>query len=85
MPTKSKQSTKISVPKQEYLSLKHQAQAYRNLVSSVFKQPLKDPVAEVVGDFKKTDLYTGEFLNDLEDGLSKSSYKQKYANQGIEK
>lgn len=31
-------------------------------------------IQEVVADFRKTKLYTKEFLNDLEDGLIKSSY-----------
>ena len=71
----------ITLSKQEYLRLKQQAQAYRALAAKVFEMPLKDPIAEVVTDFRTTGLYTKEFLADLEDGLRKSSYARKYANQ----
>ena len=74
-----------TLSKQEYLRLKQQAQAYRTLAAKVFEMPLRDPVAEVVADFKATALYTKEFLVDLEDGLRKSSYVQKYANQAPSK
>ena len=75
----------ITLSKQEYLRLKQQAQAYRALAAKVFEMPLRDPVAEVVADFKATDLYTKDFLADLEDGLRKSSYARKYANQASPK
>ena len=75
----------VTLSKQEYLSLKQQAQAYRALAAKVFELPLKDPVAEVVADFKTTGHYTKEFLTDLEDGLRKSSYARKYANQASPK
>ncbi|MFH1225951.1 MAG: hypothetical protein V1684_01525 [bacterium] len=35
-------------------------------------------INKVVADFKATNLYTKEFLTDLEDGLHKSSYAKKY-------
>ena len=34
---------------------------------------MKDPIGEVVNDFRKTNLYAEEFLSDMEDGLRKSS------------
>lgn len=34
-------------------------------------------IKKVVADFKATNLYTKEFLTDLEDGLHKSSYVKK--------
>jgi hypothetical protein len=71
----------ITLSKHDYLRLKKQAQAYLTMVARVFELPLRDPVEEVVSDFKATDLYTDEFLADLEDGLRKSSYSKRYANQ----
>ena len=71
----------VTLSKQEYLLLKQQAQAYRNLATQVYELPLKDPIGEVVEDFKTTKLYEDEFLADLEDGLRKSSYPKKHANQ----
>lgn len=51
----------------------------------MFELPLRDPIDEVVADLKAIDLYTDEFLLDLEDGLRKSSYAKKYANQTTRK
>ena len=34
----------------------------------------KDFIENVIVDFKATELYSDEFLRDLEDGLLKSSY-----------
>ena len=75
----------ITVSKQEYLRLKQLAQAYRIMAARMFELPLRDPVDEVVADFRATDLYTEEFLLDLEDGLRKSSYAKKYASQTTQK
>lgn len=71
----------VTLPKQEYLRLKKQAQAYRFLAAKVFELPLRDAVSEVVSDFRAANLYSEEFLSDLEDGLRLSSYAKKYANQ----
>lgn len=70
----------VTLSKSDFLDLKHQAQAYQFLVAKVFELPLKDPVGKVVEDFKKTGLYTKEFLQDFESGLRKSSYIKKYGN-----
>jgi len=75
----------VTLLKQDYLRLKQEAEAYRNMVAKVFELPLRDPVGEVVADFRATDLYTDEFLTDLEDGLRKSSYAKKYAHQTSQK
>ena len=45
----------------------------KNYAGSIFENVIKDPVNDIVSDFKKTNLYTDEFLKDLEDGLKKSS------------
>ena len=80
---KSKEA--ITLPKSEYLRLKNQAQAYRTLASTVFAMPLEDSIEGVVADFNSTGLYTNEFLEDLEDGLHKSSYHKRHANQAPKK
>lgn len=67
----------VTLPKQEYLRLMQQAEAFRTLVAKMFELPLKDSINEVVADFRAIDLYSEEFLTDLEDGLRKSSYAKK--------
>lgn len=67
----------VSIPKNEYLKLRKQAGAYRKLVGKMFETVLRDPVEDFVEDFRKTDLYTEDFLRDLGDGLRKSSYYKK--------
>ena len=71
----------ITLPKQEYLRLKQQAQAYRSLAAQLFELPLRDTVGEVAADFRDANIYSDEFLTDLENGLRKSSYAKKYAHQ----
>jgi hypothetical protein len=84
MANRISQQNVVTLPKVEYLRLKQQAEAYRTMAARMFELPLKDSVGEVVADFSATDLYTDEFLADLEDGLRKSSYAKKYANQASE-
>lgn len=61
------------IPKSEYLKLQRHATAYQKLVGFLFKSVVRDPVEDIVNDFKKTNLYTEGFLRDLKDGLQKSS------------
>lgn len=75
--------TKIILPKIEYEQLKRQAEAYREFAASFFELTIKDPIEAVVEDFRGTKLYSKDFLNDLEDGLRKSSYAKKYENKTI--
>ena len=75
---KNRQQT-VTLPKQEFIRLREQALAYRELMSRLFAMPLQDTIDEVVEDFRQTKLYTDEFLQDLESGLRKSSYAKKYA------
>lgn len=70
----------VSLPETEYRKLKKQSQAYRRFAARFFELIIKDPIKEVVDDFQKTNLYTKEFLEDLESGLRKSSYA-KYEHQ----
>ncbi|MCX6786203.1 MAG: hypothetical protein NTZ18_05175 [Candidatus Komeilibacteria bacterium] len=82
MATQIKQlNNPVTLPKQEYLRLKQQAQAYRSMVARLFELPLRDPINEVMGDFRNTNLYADGFLSDLEEGLRKSSYAKKYGHQ----
>ncbi len=68
----------ITISKKEYKKLLSQAKAYEKLAKGFFENVVKDPIDEVVSDFKKTKLYSNEFLDDLESGLRKSTYlKQK--------
>ena len=63
----------ITIPKSEYKKLLSRAKAYEKLAGSIFENAIKDPVNEIVSDFKNTNLYTDVFLKDLKDGLKKSS------------
>ena len=67
----------ITIPKNEYSKLRRQSDAYKKLSSRFFEFMIKDPIEEVINDFRKTNLYTKEFLADLGDGLKKSSYAKK--------
>lgn len=73
----------VTVPKEEYLNLKQQARAYQAFAAKVFEISMDDPVSEVVDDFRATGLYSEAFLDDLGDGLKKSSYTKKYADQSV--
>lgn len=64
----------VIVPKQEYTKLRKKAAAYEKLAGALFKAVARDPIEEVVEDFRTTGLYTDLFLRDLGDGLRKSSY-----------
>ncbi len=63
----------ITIPKTEHKKLLSRAKAYEKLAGSIFENAIKDPVKDIVSDFKKTNLYSDEFLTDLESGLKKSS------------
>ncbi|MBU3965450.1 hypothetical protein KKG29_04585 [Patescibacteria group bacterium] len=68
---------KIIISKIEYLRLKQQSAAYKRLASSFYESIPKDSIETVVDDFRKTDIYSEEFLEDLESGLKRSSYAKK--------
>ena len=65
---------KVTIPKEEYQKLQEQSQAYQKLAARLFELIIKDPIRDVVQDFKDTGLYSKGFLADLEAGLRKSSY-----------
>ena len=66
----------VTISKTKYLKLKRHAEAYRRISSRLFEFAIRDPIEDVVRDFKNTNLYTKEFLKDLEDGLRDSSYSK---------
>lgn len=67
----------ITIPKTEYERLEREAKAYRKFAERFFESVLEGSVSDVVKDFEDTGLYTKEFLEDLENGLKKSSYGKK--------
>ncbi|OHA14324.1 MAG: hypothetical protein A3G49_05885 [Candidatus Sungbacteria bacterium RIFCSPLOWO2_12_FULL_41_11] len=68
---------KIVIPKTEYIKLQKQAAAYRKLAQKLFESVLRDTVGDTVEDFQRTNLYSENFLRDLEEGLRESSYGKK--------
>ena len=64
---------KIVIPTTEYKKLRRQATAYKKLVGRLFESIVRDPIQDVVSDFRKTNFYTDEFLHDLGEGLRRSS------------
>ena len=75
----------VTLPKTKYEQLRRQAEAYRKLAAELFELVLQDPIEEVVRDFRATNLYTEEFLQDLEAGLRKSSYARRYGSKTSKK
>ena len=75
----------VTLSKTEYETLNKQAKAYKKLTARLFEFVVKDSVEEVVKDFRKTNLYSDEFLIDLESGLRKSSYSDNHENQTLKK
>jgi predicted transcriptional regulator len=64
----------VTLSKAEYRKLKQQADAYKKITKRIFESVIRAPLEEVIEDFRQTKLYTDDFLEDLEEGLSKSSY-----------
>jgi predicted transcriptional regulator len=64
----------VTLSKAEYRKLKQQADAYKKITKRIFESVIRAPLEEVIEDFRQTELYTDDFLEDLEEGLSKSSY-----------
>ena len=63
----------VTIPQTEYTRLNKQASAYRALAGTLFCSLILYSIDDFVVDFRKTNLYTDEFLKDLESGLQKSS------------
>ena len=76
----------ITIPKNEYRKLISKAKAYQKLAEHFFEGALGASAKDVVEDFRKTNLYTEEFLADLEKGLKKSTYlKQRHGHKTVTK
>jgi hypothetical protein len=73
----------ITISRVKYEQLKRQAEAYRRFAAEFFKSAVQDSLHEVVEDFRKSNLYSEDFLQDLEVGLRKSSYGKGYGNKTI--
>lgn len=71
----------VTISKVTYQRLKRHAEAYRRFAADVFEAVVRDPVGEIAHDFRKTGLYTEEFLRDLDAGLRKSSFIKKHGNR----
>ncbi len=67
----------ITIPKKEYKKLVSKANAYDKLAKDFFESVVEDSVEKVASDFTKTDLYTQDFINDLKEGLNKSSFSKR--------
>ena len=67
----------ITISKSKFDRIQRQARVYRKLAARIFESALNGTIEEVVDDFRNTDLYTEEFLNDLGAGLKKSSYAKR--------
>lgn len=68
----------MRISEKKYKRLSRQARAFRLFSTHVFESVLRDPVEDVVEDFRKTGKYTTGFLADLEEGLRKSSYARRH-------
>ena len=64
----------ITIPKEEYIQLKRIADAYKQIAGNVFQNINQDSIDDIINDFKDTDLYSEEFIDDLKNGLENSSY-----------
>ncbi|MGR3318599.1 MAG: hypothetical protein ACUZ8O_08980 [Candidatus Anammoxibacter sp.] len=67
----------VTIPEKEYQKLKQQSKAYEKLTKRLFESVVRTPVDEVIEDFRKSNIYTEDFLKDIEDGLRKSSYNKR--------
>jgi hypothetical protein len=63
----------VTIPKSEYIRLNKISEIYNRFAETVFENIIDDPIDEVVKEFRETDIYTSEFIKDLEAGLKKSS------------
>lgn len=73
----------ITISKVKYEQLKRQAEAYRRFAANFFEAAVRDPIGDITDDFRKTALYTEEFLHDLDAGLRKSSIAKKHGTGAV--
>lgn len=70
----------IIISKPEYDLLTSRSRAYEKITAKLFEFIIQDPIDQVVDDFRKTNIYSDGFIEDLESGLRKSSYAHKNEN-----
>ena len=76
-------SAQITISKPEYDLLTRRSEAYQKITAKLFEFIIQDPIDQIVEDFRKTNLYSEEFIGDLESGLRKSSYSNKNEHKTI--
>jgi hypothetical protein len=68
----------ITIPKNEYLDLKTRAEAFERIIKASHVEislvPPEKNIKKIMSAFKKTKKYSPEFLQDIEEGLARSSY-----------
>lgn len=64
----------VKISKVDFNRLERQAKAYRQFVAHMLSMVVRDPIDDVVADFKDANRYSDDFLRDLTVGLRKSSY-----------
>ena len=73
--------TTITIPKNEYQKLVEKSLRYeyirQMMEKNLFAPPPVKNARKVIGELRKTKLYSRGFLKDLEKGLRRSSYFQK--------
>ena len=75
----------VILPKNEYEKLKRQAETYRRFAARFFEMAIRDPIEEIVEDFRRANLYTEDFLKDLKSGLKKSSYTKQHETRATQR
>ncbi len=68
---------KVTITKKEHNKLLAKAKAYEKLAGIFFENVVKDPIDDIMLDFRKTGKYSNDLLQDLEKGLGNSSYFRK--------
>ena len=73
--------TTITIPKNEYQKLVEKSLRYeyirQMMEGNLFAPPPVKNTRKIIGELRKTKLYSRGFLKDLEKGLRRSSYFQK--------
>lgn len=64
----------VTIPKEKYKRLLSIEKAYTRLTKIFLDSAIENSINPVVKDFEKSELYSKEFIKDLREGLSKSSY-----------
>lgn len=65
---------KVTIPKERFERLLLIEEAYTKLSKIVLDSYTENLIAPIIKDFEDTGLYSKEFINDLREGLSKSTY-----------